>query len=112
VATRKPIRWLSKTTVKTPPFGAEAREAIGTLLRRVQEGENIAMPASRPMPVIGSRVHELRLKDHGERATWRIIYRTDSDAILVVSWYDKNTDQTPHSEIKLAQKRLREYDDE
>lgn len=112
MATRKPIRWLTETTIKSPPFGKVAREAIGTFLRIVQEGGRVTGPASKMMPVVGARVHELRVTDREENAHWRVIYRTDADAILVVSWYDKNTQTMPLSEIKLAQRRLREYDRE
>lgn len=110
MATRKPIRWLTASTVRTPPFGKDAREAIGTLLRRIQEGGQISGPTSKPMPVIGKHVHELRVDDHEEDAHWRVIYRIDKDAIIVVSWYDKNTQKMPLRERDLAQKRLREYD--
>lgn len=109
--TRRPIRWLTEDTIKTPPFGKVAREAIGTLLRIVQEGGRVTMPASKPMPVIGARVHELRVDDHEANAHWRVIYRTDADAIIVVSWYDKNTQKAPQREIARAQRRLKEYDD-
>jgi hypothetical protein len=33
------------------------------LLRRLQKGENIGLPHSRPMLDIGSRCHELRIRD-------------------------------------------------
>jgi hypothetical protein len=34
--------------VKTPPFSAQARIEAGTPLRRLQRGERLSMPASRP----------------------------------------------------------------
>ena len=40
------------------------------------------MPHSRPMSIIGPRCHELRIPD--ATVTWRIVYRTDSDAIVAV----------------------------
>lgn len=43
------------------------------------------MPDSRPMPVIGRRVHELRIDDAERSVSWRIVYRIDDDAILVVA---------------------------
>ena len=113
MATRKPIRWLTEARgVPNPPFGDEARQAIGTFLRILQEGGRVTGPASKMMPVIGARVHELRVTDREANAHWRIVYRTDPDAIVVVSYYDKNTQEMPPREITLAQKRLREYDDE
>ncbi len=52
----------------------------GTLLRRIQEGESIGMPHSRPMQGIGARCHELRIAD--ENRIWRIIYRINVSAIV------------------------------
>jgi len=60
------------------------------------------------MPDIGPRCHELRVKD--ARAEWRIIYRIDPDAILVVEVFSKKTRETPGQIIKICHRRLREYD--
>lgn len=43
---------------------------IGEALRNLQKGENLGMPLSRPMTVIASGVHELRVR--GEGATVRV----------------------------------------
>jgi len=55
----KPLVWLHGE-IKTPPFGATARLEAGYLLRRLQRGELIGMPHSRPMSTIGRRCHEPR----------------------------------------------------
>src|SRR5712692_8300604 len=73
----KPLVWL-RGEVKTPPFTFGARIEAGVLLRRLQRGENLSLPHSRPMPAIGPRCHELRVQDHDK--TWRIVYRIDADA--------------------------------
>lgn len=104
---RKPLGWLHGE-IKTPPFSTEARIEAGCLLGRLQRGEFLAMPYSRPMPGIGPRCHELRVKD--ARAEWRIIYRIDSDAILVAEVFSKKTRETPVQIIKTCRRRLREYD--
>jgi len=49
--TSKPLVWL-RGEVKTPPFSARATAEAGYLLRLLQEGERVALPQSRPMPVI------------------------------------------------------------
>lgn len=72
----KPLVWLHGE-VKTPPFSAEARIEAGYLLRRLQRGEKLAMPQSRPMGAISRRCHELRIRDRDH--LWRIIYRLDDD---------------------------------
>ncbi|HEY9605386.1 MAG TPA: hypothetical protein V6C85_27525 [Allocoleopsis sp.] len=63
--TDKPLVWLHGE-VKTPPFSQEARIETGVLLRRLQQGENLGLPHSRPMPSIGTHCHELRVRDAPE----------------------------------------------
>lgn len=104
---RKPLGWLHGE-IKTPPFATEARIEAGCLLGRLQRGELLTMPHSWPMPSIGPRCHELRVKD--ARAEWRIIYRVDQDAILIVEIFSKKTRATPDQIIKTCRRRLREYD--
>jgi phage-related protein len=104
--TRKPIMWLHGE-IKTPPFTEAGRIEAGTLLR-LQEGEHLSMPHSRPMPSVGPRCHELRVRDEG--ANWRIIYRLDSDAVVVASVFAKTTPKTPPREIANCQRRLSRYD--
>lgn len=106
--TRKPLVWMHGE-VKTPPFSKEARVEAGTLLRRLQEGESLGMPHSRPMPGIGPRCHELRVRD--ETRNWRIVYRVDDDAILVVEVFQKTTRQTPKRIIDTCRRRLKRYDE-
>ena len=66
------------------------------------------MPHSRPMRSIGPRCHELRISD--ERATWRIVYRIDEDAITILEVFEKQSRQTPKAVIEACKKRLRDYD--
>jgi phage-related protein len=104
----KPLVWL-RGEVKTPPFSKEARIEAGVLLRRLQRGEMLGMPASRPMPVIGRRCHELRIPEAD--ATWRIVYRMDADAIVIAEVFDKKTSATPVKVVENCQNRLRRYDE-
>ena len=80
------------------------------MIRKLQQGLRLEMPHSRPMPSIGRRCHELRVSD--ERQTWRVIYRTDADAVLVVALFSKKTSKTPKHVIDQAKRLLREYDAE
>jgi phage-related protein len=66
------------------------------------------MPHSRLMPSIGRRCHELRVND--ESQTWRVIYRTDPDAVLVVALFSKKISKTPKHVTDQARRLLREYD--
>jgi phage-related protein len=102
----KPLVWL-KGEIKTPPFSLEARVEAGVLLRRLQEGESLGMPHSRPMPSIGPQCHELRVND--EKANWRIVYRVDPVAILILDVFKKTTKQTPQSVLDNCQRRLARY---
>jgi len=95
--------------VKTPPLSAPVPLEAGFFPRRLQRGENLGMPYSRPMPDIGRRCHELRVVDAA--ATWRIVYRIDEDAIVIVEVFAKKTAKTPSTIIGVCAKRLREYDD-
>ena len=104
----KPLVWLSGE-VKSPPFSKDARLEAGFLLRKLQKGQMLEMPHSHSMPVIGERCHELRVVDAD--ATWRFIYRIDSDAIVIMDVFSKKTRTTPKSVIDRSRKRLREYDD-
>jgi phage-related protein len=107
-ATDKPLVWLHGE-VKTPPFTPAARLEAGTLLRRLQRGERLALPHARPMPTIGARCGELRIPD--ETKTWRIVYRTDADAVVIADVFEKKTPRTPAKVIGLCKRRLRAYDD-
>jgi phage-related protein len=104
----KPLVWLHGE-VKTPPFSAEARLEAGFLIRRVQKNERLSMPHSRPMPSIGRRCHELRINDGG--LSWRIVYRIDQDAIVILEVFNKKTQQTPKQVIDTCKVRIREYED-
>ena len=66
------------------------------------------MPQSRPMPTIGRRCHELRIND--ENVTWRIVYRTDQDAIVILEVFDKKTSRTPKTIIATCKARIKDYD--
>jgi len=66
------------------------------------------MPASRPMPSVGARCHELRIND--ESQTWRIIYRVDVDAILILDVFSKKSRATPKRVMDACKKRIKTYD--
>lgn len=105
----KPLVWLHGE-IKTPPFSLEARIEAGMLLRRLQGGESIGLPHSRPMPLIGKRCHELRI--HDEDVTWRIVYRTDADAIVIGEVFPKKTGRTPKKVIDVCKRRFKKYDED
>lgn len=66
------------------------------------------MPHSRPMPSIGKRCHELRIRDRDE--IFRIIYRIDPDAIVILDVFKKKSKQTPKYVIDQCKARIQSYD--
>jgi phage-related protein len=103
----RPLVWLHGD-IKTPPFSRAARIEAGYLLRLLQKGRTLGLPQSRPMPVVGPRCHELRVRDAG--ADWRIVYRLDADAVVILEVFGKKTRATPKTVIEACTRRLREYD--
>ena len=104
----KPPVWLAGE-IKTPPLSGEARIEAGFLPRRLQRGEVLGLPHSRPMPAIGARGHELRITDRHQ--TRRIVYRADADAIVIAEVFSKKTRATPRVVIENAMRRLAAYDE-
>ncbi|MDX2119662.1 MAG: type II toxin-antitoxin system RelE/ParE family toxin [Gemmatimonadota bacterium] len=104
----KPLVWL-RGEIRTPPFSPKARLEAGLLLRRLQRGDGLGLPHSRPMPGIGRRCHELRVPD--DRVTWRIVYRTDPDAIVIGEVFAKQTARTPEHVIASCRRRFKRYDE-
>lgn len=101
----KPLAWVAGE-LKTPPMSTDARVEGGILLRRVQRGEAIAMPESRPMPSIGARCHELRIDDTVRKREWRIIYYVGRKAVAVLDVFAKTTRKTPDDVIDNCKRRL------
>jgi phage-related protein len=105
--TDRPLVWLHGA-VQTPPFTAEARTEAGLLLRRLQRGDKLSLPHARPMPALGPRCGELRIPDAD--ATWRIMYRLDADAVVIVAVFAKKTQATPKTILETGAARLKLYD--
>jgi phage-related protein len=99
----KPLVWL-RGSVKTPPFGPDARVEAGFLLRRLQRGDGLGLPHSRPMPDIGAGCHELRILDGS--TNWRIMYHTAPDAIVILDIFPKKTAATPRRLLAECRTRL------
>ena len=105
----RPIVWLHGS-IRTPPFSNPARLQAGYLLRRLQDGERLAMPHSRAMPAIGPRCHELRIPDGS--ASWRIVYHQAPDAIVILAVFEKKTRKTPPHLIHACKLRLKRHEEE
>jgi phage-related protein len=62
------------------------------------------------MPSIGQRCHELRISD--TEKIWRVVYRIDPDAIVILEVFQKKTNKTPTQVIDNCQRRLKQYDED
>jgi len=102
----KSLVWLHGE-VKTPPFSARARAEAGYLLRLLQDGERLGLPESRPMPMVGTNCHELRVID--QNVTWRILYGLTSDAVVILEVFEKKTRTTPKHVLHAAEGRWKRY---
>ena len=60
------------------------------------------------MPAIGPRCHELRIVD--EKVSWRIVYRIDADAVVIIEVFEKKTSKTPRHVIEVCRQRLKSYE--
>ncbi|MCL5734450.1 MAG: type II toxin-antitoxin system RelE/ParE family toxin [Actinobacteria bacterium] len=103
----KPLVWLGGEVIP-PPLTLAGRIKVGVLLRRLQRGESLGLPDSRPMPMIGSGCHELRVIDEG--SNWRLVYRLDPEVIIIAAVFRKTTRATPHPVIQTCRRRFRAYD--
>jgi phage-related protein len=106
-AVPKPLAWLHGE-IKTPPFTAEGRQEAGMLLRLLQNGKRLGMPHAESLPDVGLRCGALRIRD--VQHNWRIMYRIDTDAVLILDVYPKKTRRIPDEVVERCQQRLRQYD--
>ena len=101
------IQILRQCQKEIAEFPEELRGDLADVLARLDEGHNLGMPLSRPMPSIGKGVHELRFRDRS--GIYRVVYfLAGAGAIWLLHAFMKKTQQTPRQNIELAQKRLRE----
>jgi len=79
------------------------------LLRRLQRGEALALPESRPMPSIGPRCHELRIDDVQQKKEWRVVYCVGRHAVAVLEVFQKTTRATPAHVVAVCRRRAAEF---
>lgn len=88
-------------------FPEDIRGDLADALARLDAGQTLNMPLSRPMPSIGKGVHELRLKDRA--AAFRVVYAiVAAGTICVIHGFKKTTGATPKHNIEIARRRLTE----
>jgi phage-related protein len=97
---------LATWRIEASAFFGYGKIGAGYLLR-LTEGRKLSLLHSRPMPAIGARCHELRIVD--ETRNWRIIYRIDVDAVIVLEVFQKKTQKTPKYVIDTCKGRIKQY---
>ena len=84
----------------------DVRGELADAIARLEGGQMLSLPLSRPMPSIGSGVHELRFRDRS--GIYRTIYwLAGAGRIWLLHAFKKTTSKTPHKNIEIAKDRLR-----
>jgi phage-related protein len=82
-------------------------EPSGKAVYDLQLGHVLSMPLSKALPAVGSGVAELRIQDAS--GIYRAFYVSRfTDAIVIFHAFTKKTRKTPHREVELGKKRLKE----
>lgn len=98
----KPISWLGSSLKDAREFPDDARRIAGYQLYRLQCG--LQPNDWKPMPSVGSGVQEIRIHTRREH---RIIYLAKfEDAIYILHAFEKKSQKTTMSDLKIAKKRL------
>jgi phage-related protein len=101
------IRSLKQCQREIADFPEEVREDLADALARLNEGHKLSLPLSRPMPIIGKGVHELRFRDRS--GIYRVIYvLVGNGNTWLIHGFMKKTGTTPKANIDVAKKRLKE----
>ncbi|MGH8677234.1 MAG: type II toxin-antitoxin system RelE/ParE family toxin [Burkholderiales bacterium] len=86
-------------------FPQSARREGGFQLDRVQRG--LRPNDSKPMKSVGAGSSEIRIRDAA--GAFRVIYVAQlKDAVYVLHCFQKKTEKTAKSDVKLARKRYKE----
>ena len=84
------------------------RAVLGQDMKRVQYGWPIGMPLVKSL---GGGLWEVRSSLPSKREA-RALFVVDEDGIVVLHGFIKKAQKTPQSELNLARKRMKEFDDE
>lgn len=101
------IVWNKSSLQKIKEFPTNIRKEIGFLLYKLQIGESLSMPHSRPMPSIGRGCYELRVR--GEDGSYRFFYlQRLKNRVLVFHAFQKKTQKTTDHDLQIGKRNLRE----
>jgi phage-related protein len=101
------IVWNKKALKEVQSFPDPIKKELGYLLFKLQRGESLAMPHSRPMPSVRKGCSELRVK--GEDGAYRVFYFFKiENEIIVFHAFKKKTQKTSSKDIDLGKKNLKD----
>jgi phage-related protein len=66
------------------------------------------MLLAEPLPDVGTGCGALRVRD--AEHNWRIVYRIDHDAVVILDVYPKKTRTIPDEVIRRCKDRMKRYD--
>ena len=99
----KLVQWVGSSRDELRDFPDDARLEAGLAIWAVQQGE--APPDSKPMPIIGKGVQEIRIRTTD---AYRIFYIAKfPEAIYILHAFQKKTQKTARSNIELGQHRYK-----
>ncbi|NHZ37138.1 hypothetical protein F0185_26580 [Massilia sp. CCM 8692] len=99
---KKEVRWMGDAKDVMSGFPAEAKQAGGEELYRIQCGEDAVDAA--PMGEVGSGAYEIRINKAG--GWFRVFYVAKfGDAIYVLHAFQKKTNKTPKEDIDIGKRR-------
>jgi phage-related protein len=101
------IRPLPQCLKEIAEFPEDIRGNLADALARLDEGQFLMMPLSRPMPSIGKGMNELRFRDRA--GIYRVLYvLAGAGTIYLIHAFIKKAQKTPQQNIDLAKRRLKE----
>ena len=101
----KAVIWMGASRADLGQFPESAQDCLGYELYRVQCG--LDPKDWKPMTSVGAGVREIRTRD--EAGIFRMIYlATRPEGVYVLHCFQKKTNTTPASDIRLGQTRYRQ----
>jgi phage-related protein len=103
----KEVIWHKKALEKLKEFPLSVKKDFGYLIHRLQMGDKLVSPYSRPINSVETGTNELRVKDAS--GAYRVFYYLKaSDGIIIFHAFKKKTQKTPKKEIDIGRKNLKE----
>ena len=101
------VEWKGQTLKSVRQFPNDIKKEIGYLIFKLQIGERLTMPSSRPMPNLGKNCHELRVK--GEDNIYRVFYLLKvKNKVIIFHVFQKKSQKILKKDIEIGKRKLKE----